>query len=117
MRQIQLQRLPVVAVFEGNVDRSFGAGVEQAFAHRVFANHVDGRVVRQTVGDFRPRFAVIARAVNMRTQIVETETVDGGVRGGSIRVRSLDDGDFAPRRELRRRDVVPGFSTVAREVN
>ena len=40
--QVVLEGLPVVAVIEGNPDRGFSAGEEQALTDRVFANGVNG---------------------------------------------------------------------------
>src|SRR2546425_6233638 len=71
MRQIQLQRLPIVSIVEGNVNGAFRAGVEQTFSHRIFAHHVACAAIRNAFCNFRPRFSEIARAVNVRAQIVE----------------------------------------------
>ena len=117
MRQIQLQWLPIVSVVEGNVDGAFRAGEEQALARRIFPHHVAGAAIRNTMRDFRPRFPVIARAVNMCAQIVEPERIDRGVRRARIEVRGFDDGNFAPRLERRRRNILPGLAAVSRDLN
>ncbi len=41
MRQIQLQRLPVIAVVERRPNAIFAAGEEQSLAYRIFAHGVD----------------------------------------------------------------------------
>src|SRR4029077_17462911 len=64
-----------------------------------------------------PRIAKVARAVNMRAQVVETKTVDGGVGSAGVEMRSLDNGNLAPGLELGWRDVLPGLSGVLRNVN
>ena len=117
VRQIELQRLPIVSIVEGNVNGAFRAGEEQTFANRIFAHHVAGAAIGNIFCDFRPRFAEIARAVNVRAQIVEPERIDRGVRRARLEVRSFDDRNFAPRLQLRRRHVLPRFSAVARDVN
>ena len=71
--QIQLQRLPVVAVVERNVDGSFRSREEQTFSHGIFAYHVARAAIGNAPGNFRPRFSIIARAINVRAQIVETK--------------------------------------------
>ena len=43
--EIELERLPVCAVVERNIDAGFGAGVEQAFALGIFADGVDVNIV------------------------------------------------------------------------
>ena len=65
-REIQLQGLPVVAIVEGNVECVFGSGVEQAFAHGIFADDARDPIGLQTCGDFLPGFSGIARAENVR---------------------------------------------------
>src|SRR5712664_2054568 len=117
VRQIQLQRLPIATIVEGNVHGAFGTGVEQTFSRGIFAHHVAGAAIGNSLGNFRPRFSEIARAVNVRAQIVEPERIDRRVRRAGVEVRSFDDGNFAPRLQLRRRYVLPRFSAVARDVN
>ena len=90
------ERLPVVAVVEGEVDCALGAGVEQAFAHRVFADGVDVLVVGNAVDDFVPGLAAVVGAEDVRAEVVEAKGVDGGVGGRVIEVGGLDEGDFAP---------------------
>jgi hypothetical protein len=53
----------------------------------------------------------------VRAQIIEAKTVDGGIGSAGIKMRGLDDGHFAPGLQLRRRDVLPVFSAIARNVN
>src|SRR5467141_3079378 len=117
VRQIQLQRLPIVSIVEGNVHGAFRSGEEQTLARRIFAHYVAGAAIGNIFCDFRPRLAEIARAVNMRAQIVEPERIDRRVRRACIEVRSFDNRNFAPRLELRRRYILPGLSAVARDLN
>src|SRR4029077_12981309 len=117
VRQVELQRLPAVAVVKRNENRAFRTGKKQAFALGIFAYGIARSSGRNAVGDFGPRLAEIARAVNVRAQVIETEAVDGGVRGAGVEMRSLDDGNLAPGLELGRGDVFPGFSSVLRNVN
>ena len=66
VRQIELQRLPVVAVIERDVDGGFGSGKEQALAKGIFADDVDRSVVGKTLGDFDPGLAIVAGAIDVR---------------------------------------------------
>src|SRR6266404_497472 len=117
MWQIQLQRLPVVSIVERNIDGAFRSCEQQALWSRVFANHVAGAAIGNAMSNFRPRLSEIARAVNVRAQIVEPERIDRRVRRARIEMRGFDSRDFAPRLQLRRRNVLPEFPAVARNVN
>ena len=81
VRQIQLQRLPVIAIVKRNPDGIFRAGKQQAFAHRIFAHRVDRAEIGQAGGDQLPGLAAIVRAVDVRMQVVDAEAADGGVGG------------------------------------
>ena len=50
VRQIKLQRLPVLAVVEGDPDRPLGACEKQAMPHRILAHRIDGSILRQPGG-------------------------------------------------------------------
>src|SRR5207253_9016655 len=78
-RQIQLQRLPVVAIVERNIDGMLGAGEEQAAAHGIFAYSVDGGIVGNAGSNLLPALAAIASAIDVSVQIIEAETIDGGI--------------------------------------
>ena len=62
VRQIQLQRLPVIAVIERHPYGVLRACEQQPFAHRIFTHRVHGAEVGQARGDLRPCLAAIARA-------------------------------------------------------
>src|SRR6202158_2243376 len=109
--------MPIVSIVEGNIDRAFRAGEEQTLARRTCAHSVAGAAIRNIFCDSRPRLAEIVRAVNVRAQIVEPERIDRRVRRARIEVRSFDNGNFAPRLQLRRRYILPGLSAVARDLN
>src|SRR5437588_8700221 len=104
VRQVQLERLPIIAVIEGDIYRAFSSGKEQAFVPRIFAHDIAGSARWNTIADFYPGFAEIARAIDVGTQIVETERVDCRIRGAGVEVGGLNDRDFAPWLQLRRRD-------------
>ena len=111
-REIQLQGLPVVAVVKGNVESIFGSGVEQSFAHGIFAEYARDPIRLQASGDFLPGLARIARAENVGMQILARVEDDvGGVR---VVVRGFDGFDLAVLRQSGGRDVLPGLRSVAR---
>ena len=74
--QIQLQRLPVVAVVERDRDAQFGGRVEQALARGIFLDGVQIRGLGEPVRGQRPRLAVIARAVDVRLVVFQAMAVD-----------------------------------------
>ena len=116
-RHVEPQRLPRVAVVERNVDLRLAAGEEESAALRILSNHVDDRAVGNAVGDVRPALAAIARAIDVRPEIVEAEGVDRGVRLAAIEVRRLEDRDLRPRHQRGRRHVLPLFAAVGGYVN
>src|SRR5205085_10630625 len=110
-----LQRLPVVAIIERNIDGALGAGEKQAAAHGILAHGVDSGIVGNSGGDLLPALAAIARAIDVSVEIIEAETIDGGVGGLQVVVRSFKLRDFAPGRK--RVDVLPSFPAIARELD
>jgi hypothetical protein len=115
--RFMLQRLPMVAVVPRDVDAALGSGEEQAFARGIFADGVDGFVVGQAGDDLLPGLAAVVGAVDIRMQVVEAEAVDGSVGGCLIEMRGVQLGDFAPRSELGRRDVLPVLAAIARDLD
>src|SRR5229473_2510937 len=114
---IEPQRLPGIAIIEGDVDAQFRAGIEQAFAYRIFADAIEEAAFGNAGGGALPGFAEVTRTVEIWFQVFEAVTVDRGVRGGSVEMRSFDVRDFAPGREFRRSDVAPGLAFVLRELD
>ena len=117
MREAELERLPGVTIVERNINGGFRAGIEQTMAQGIFANDVGRSVVGDTAGDLGPSGSEIARTVDVRVEIVEAKTIDRGIRCAGIEVRGFNDGDFAPRLELWRGDVLPIFPAIACELD
>src|SRR5258708_15273434 len=95
-RQIELQRLPVIAIVERKVNTQLRPGKKQSFPHSVFANRADISAIRDTVRDLLPRFPEIVRAIDVRTNIIEPVPVYGRVGGFSIEMRPLQNSDLSP---------------------
>jgi hypothetical protein len=68
--KIELQRLPVVAVIEGDVDGGLRASEEQPAALWILADDVNWGIVGQAACDSLPGLAAIARAIDIRGQAV-----------------------------------------------
>ena len=115
VRQIELQRLPVIAVIERYPHARLGSREEQALAHGILAYGIDGRVVRESARDQPPHLPSVVRAINVRAQIINAETADGSVCGFVVEMRSRKLRHFAPRRDLRRRDIFPVRAAIARD--
>jgi hypothetical protein len=79
MRQVQLQRLPVIAIIKRYPDGIFCARVKKAFAHGIFANRVDRTKIRKAGSDERPILAAVVRAVDVRVRVVDAETANRGI--------------------------------------
>ena len=116
-RKIELQRLPALAIVERNVDAGFRAGKQQAFAHSVFAHGMHVSSCGNSVDDLSPRFAEVVRAIDVRRDVVHLVTVDRDVSSRGVMRRSVDQTHHAPRRQIMRRDVVPGCAVVARQLD
>ena len=115
VREVELQRLPLVPIVERNPHARLRPREEQALAHGIFANGVDRGVVRQAAGDEPPGLTAVVRAVNVRTQIIDAEAANGGIGGFVVKMRSGKLRDFAPGRDLWRRDVFPIGAAIARD--
>ena len=96
-RHVQAERFPGIAIVKRDVDGAFCPGEEQTFPLCIFSNHIDVFVIWNSMHDFRPRFAGIVRAVNVRTQIIEPECVYRSVSGIGIEVTGIDDRYLLPR--------------------
>src|SRR5579862_7087027 len=53
-RHIERQRVPALSIIEGDVDPGLGASEQQASVLRIFANHVNIRIVGNSVRDLLP---------------------------------------------------------------
>ena len=94
--RFELQRLPGVAVVEGDEDAAVGAGVEQPRAHGSARTTVDEAARRQARAIAVQRRAVVARAVDVRREVVVPVGVDRGVRRAGIERRGVERCDLRP---------------------
>src|SRR5437867_2538946 len=86
-RQIHLQRLPLVAVIEGDVDSVLSASKKQSFPYWIFAHNVDIGALRNAFCDFGPSLSQVVRAINIGLQVVRLMTIDGGVGSFCVKWR------------------------------
>src|SRR5262249_35872521 len=114
-RQVEAERLPVVAVVEGDVDGALGSGEEQTLALGIFTDGVDVLVVWNAGDDFGPGLAAVAGAKNVRTQIVEAKRINRRVGCIRVGVAGFEDRDLLPRGQRRRSDIVPVRAAVGGE--
>src|SRR5271165_3595371 len=113
--EIQLQGLPVVAFVEGNVESVFGSGIEQAFAHGIFTDDARDPIGLQARGDFLPGLSSVARAENVRLQILAR--VEDDVRGAGVVVRGFYGFNLAVFRQAGGRDLLPGLRGVPSDLD
>ena len=98
-RHVQPQRLPALAVVEARRRRPRSVPAKSRPApHRVLAHGVDEPPSGRPRDDLRPGLAAVARAVDVRPQVVEAEGVDRRVGGAGVEVRGVEQRDLAPRR-------------------
>ena len=86
VRQVELQRLPVLAVIEGHPHRILRAREQQALAHGIFADRIDGTEVWQADGYQLPAIASIVGAVDVWMHIIDAEAAHRNVHGLLIEV-------------------------------
>ena len=107
MREIQLQRLPVLPVIGRAPHGALGGGEQQSAALRILAHGIHGGVRRQAAGNRLPGPAPVVGAVDVRAQIVDAHAAHRDIGAIRIEVRGLDLRDLAPRRQRRGGDVRP----------
>jgi hypothetical protein len=74
VRQIQLQRAPVITLIKGDPYRGLGGRKEQATALRIFAHRIRGRVRREARDDRLPGAAAVARTVEVGMEVIDAHT-------------------------------------------
>src|SRR5262249_56699615 len=87
--QVHLERLPMVAIVEGDVDALLRPGVEKPPALRIFADDVDVAADGNSLSDRRPRLSAVPRAVDVRADVVQAIAVHGGIDRGRVDARRL----------------------------
>ena len=73
------------AVVKGNINSLLCSRVKQATLFRIFTHDTNKGCVRNPLPQFRPALTVVARLINVRTQIVELMTINGDIRGTPIK--------------------------------
>src|SRR4029077_7680554 len=114
-RQIELQRLPVVAAVPGNVDTSFGAGIKKAAARGIFANGARNAKVREAGDDAVPGLSGVACAIEIGMS--GALGGNGGISDGRIEGGGFDEKDVALFGKSSGRNVLPVGTVVAGEIN
>src|SRR5687767_13101066 len=111
--QIPAERLPRISVVEAHPHPALRSGIQESATDRIltYDAHELGR--SDSVGDELPRRAVVGRSVDVRTQVIHLEMIRRDERRARREVRSFDDGDAAPLRDVLRSDVLPGPPVVA----
>ena len=102
----------MIAIVKGEVHAAFGAGEQQTFSLRIFADGVYGLILWQSSDDLLPGFAIIVSAIDIRVQIIQSKTVHGSINRSGIGMRSIHLGQLAPRRQFWRRGVLPVLAAV-----
>ena len=95
-RHIQTKSLPVVSIVEGNIYGALASAEEQAPPHRVFADGIDGSVIRQPIHDLLPCCAAVMSSVDVRMLIVQANAIDRRIGGLRIEAACVDKRNLAP---------------------
>src|SRR6266851_1752680 len=107
----------MISAVKRNVNAPARPCVQQSLAHRIFAHHPHKIAVANAVHRFLPALPKVARPKNMRTQIVETVSIDRRIGGTGFEMRRFDDADRAPLRYARRSDVLPRHAAIVRQLD
>src|SRR6476646_5014763 len=84
--QVELKRLPGVAVVNREVNAELRPRKEQAFLYAIFTNGSHVCAVGDTVVDSGPGLAKITRAIDVGADIVESMAVDRGIGDAGVEV-------------------------------
>ncbi len=109
---VQAQRVPVVAVIEGNPDLGIGGSVQQTLLARILANRIGGRAARDAVHDLGPSLAAVVRAPQVRIHVVQAQRISSGVGRPGVEVAGVHVEDARPGFHRRGRDVGPLLAAV-----
>src|SRR5437868_15294352 len=96
VRQIHSKSLTVLSIGEGNVLGPPSSAEEQAPPHRVFADGIDGSVIRQPIHDLLPCCAAVMSSVDVRMLIVQANAIDRRIGGLRIEAACVDKRNLAP---------------------
>ena len=116
-RQVELERLPRVAIVQGDEGTTFRPAHEKSASVRVFLHrvHVDTRW--QSVRDRLPRLPEVAGPEEVGLKILELVPVDARIGNIRVEVRRLHLRHSAPWRDGRRRHVLPVCTIIRGEMD
>ena len=118
-RQVELERLPGLAVIGREGHPALGADVESALLLRVVPDDVQRNILGQRSGYQGPGLAVIASPVQVGVHIVDHMRVNDDERRPGIERRRLDHLDRGPLGQAGQvlGDVGPALAGIARDVH
>src|SRR5258706_44501 len=116
-RQVELKRLPALAVVIRDVEVSYGSGDQQAAAARILADYAREVVAGNAVDDLLPGRAVVAGLVKVGTVVVHPIHRRGHVGRSRIVRRSGDGIDLDPLGHVLGSDVDPLLTAIPRDVD
>ena len=107
----------MVAIIKRDVNSAFGSGKEQSLPPRIFANNIHIFIIRYSGCNFGPGRTRVARAINVWPQVVKSQGVNGSVSCARVEMTGIDDRNFLPGFDLRRRDVGPMRATISSQMD
>ena len=119
-RKVELKRLPVPPVVEGDEDAELGPGVDQSSSLGILPNGADGIVGGDPVRPGRerlPRAPEIVRAEDVRAPVILPVSLHGHERPPGLVDGEVDLVDGAARRHAGGSDVRPAGAAVTGEVH
>ena len=118
-RQVELERLPGLALVGREDDAALGSGVEHPLLLRIFPDDVERDVLGKRAGEERERLSVVPRPVQVGVHVVEHMGVGDHEGHRGVERRGLDHLDRGPLGKAGQvvGDVGPGLARVASQVH
>src|SRR5438094_625336 len=107
----------MIAIVERNIDGAFGSCKQQTLALRVLAYHVGILIIRNALRNFGPGSTSVSRAINVRPQIVEPESIDGRIRCVLVKVAGVKNRNLLPCFQLLWRHIGPVSAAISGSLN
>src|ERR1043166_7280698 len=104
------------AVIKRNESSELGAGVKQAAFLGILAHSMDICAIGDASRNRAPVFSQVSSFENIRLEVVEFMSINGGIRSVRIVWRRIDEANRAPLGHLRR-DLRPVLSVIGCDVD
>ena len=116
-RKIAAERRPMRAIVDGDKGSRIRSCVQKPGFDRIGAHDADEMIAWKIARYLAPALAVIARAENVRLEIIDPMTVRRRIRNARLARGQIDRGHLRPLPKPRRRHVAPMRAAVFGELD